>query len=80
VASDRDRPREPTGGVAGRRIELDVRDLESADQAPDVMASLRSDGVSLVLGTYSSDLSVPASTAADDAGCSTGRPGRLPTA
>ena len=57
-----------TGGVAGRRIELDVRDLESADQAPDVMASLRSDGVSLVLGTYSSDLSVPASTAADDAG------------
>ena len=56
------------GGVAGRRIELDVRDLESADQAPDVMASLRSDGVSLVLGTYSSDLSVPASTAADAAG------------
>jgi branched-chain amino acid transport system substrate-binding protein len=57
-----------TGGVAGRRIELDVRDLESADQAPNVMASLRSDGVSLVVGTYSSDLSVPASTAADAAG------------
>ena len=57
-----------TGGVAGRRIELDVRDLESADQAPAVMASLRSDGVSIVVGTYSSDLSVPASTAADAAG------------
>jgi branched-chain amino acid transport system substrate-binding protein len=57
-----------TGGVAGRRIELDVRDLESADQAPAVMASLRSDGVSVVMGTYSSDLSVPASTAADAAG------------
>jgi branched-chain amino acid transport system substrate-binding protein len=57
-----------TGGVAGRRIELDVRELESADQAPAVMASLRSDGVSIVMGTYSSDLSVPASTAADAAG------------
>jgi branched-chain amino acid transport system substrate-binding protein len=57
-----------TGGVAGRRIELDVRDLESADQAPAVMASLRSDGVNIVVGTYSSDLSVPASTAADAAG------------
>jgi branched-chain amino acid transport system substrate-binding protein len=56
------------GGVAGRRIELDVRDLESAGDAPAVMASLRSDGVSLVVGTYSSDLSVPASTAADAAG------------
>jgi branched-chain amino acid transport system substrate-binding protein len=56
------------GGVAGRRIELDVRDLESADQAPAVMASLRSDGVNIVVGTYSSDLSVPASTAADAAG------------
>ncbi len=56
------------GGVAGRRIELDVRDLESADQAPAVMASLRSDGVSIVMGTYSSDLSVPASTAAQAAG------------
>ena len=56
------------GGVAGRRIELDVRDLESADQAPAVMASLRSDGVSIVVGTYSSDLSVPASAAADAAG------------
>ncbi len=32
------------------------------------MASLRSDGVSLVVGTYSSDLSIPASTAADAVG------------
>jgi branched-chain amino acid transport system substrate-binding protein len=56
------------GGVSGRRIQLDVHDLESADQAPAVMAALKSDGVSLVVGTYSSDLSVPASTAADAAG------------
>ena len=56
------------GGIQGRRIVLDVRDLESADQAPAVMASLKSEGVSVVVGTYSSDLSVPASTAADAAG------------
>jgi ABC-type branched-subunit amino acid transport system substrate-binding protein len=56
------------GGVAGRRIELDVRDLESADQAPAVMAALRTDGASIVVGAYSSDLSIAASTAADAAG------------
>jgi len=56
------------GGVKGRRIELDVRDLESADAAPAVMDAFRSDGVSIVLGTYSSDLSVPASAAANAAG------------
>ena len=56
------------GGIRGRQVVLDVRDLESADQAPAVMASLKSDGVSVVVGTYSSDLSVPASAAADAAG------------
>ena len=56
------------GGIGGRQVVLDVRDLESADQAPAVMASLKSDGVSVVVGTYSSDLSVPASAAADAAG------------
>ena len=53
------------GGVGGRRIELDVRDLASAGQAPAVMASLEADGVSTVVGAYSSDLSVAASAAAD---------------
>jgi branched-chain amino acid transport system substrate-binding protein len=56
------------GGIGGRRVVLDVRDLESADGAPAVMASLKSDGVSVVVGTYSSDLSVAASAAADAAG------------
>ena len=56
------------GGVAGRRIELDVRDLASADRAPAVMAALKADGVSTVIGAYSSDLSIAASTAADAAG------------
>ena len=52
------------GGVSGREIQLDVRDLVSADQAPAVMASLQAEGVTTVIGAYSSDLSVPASAAA----------------
>ncbi|MGH2406533.1 MAG: ABC transporter substrate-binding protein [Candidatus Limnocylindrales bacterium] len=56
------------GGVDGRRIELDVRDLESAADAPQVMAALRAGGVSVVVGAYSSDLSIAASAAADAAG------------
>lgn len=56
------------GGVGGRRIELDVRDLESANQAPAVMAALKADGASVVVGAYSSDLSMAASAAADAEG------------
>jgi ABC-type branched-subunit amino acid transport system substrate-binding protein len=56
------------GGIDGRPIELVVRDLESADQAPAVMASLKAAGASVVLGAYASDLSIAASAAADAAG------------
>ena len=56
------------GGVAGHPIVLDVRDLESDGDAPAVMASLKADGVAVVVGAYSSDLSIAASTAADAAG------------
>jgi branched-chain amino acid transport system substrate-binding protein len=56
------------GGIAGRRVVLDIRDLESGDAAPAAMASLRADGVSVVIGAYSSELSIPAATAADKAG------------
>ncbi len=56
------------GGVGGRPIELVTRDLESRADAPAVMAALRSDGVSVVVGAYSSDLSLAASAAADQAG------------
>lgn len=56
------------GGIRGRRIVLDIRDLESGDAAPAAMASLRADGVSVVVGAYSSDLSIPAAAAADQAG------------
>jgi len=56
------------GGIDGRRVVLDIRDLESGDAAPAAMASLRSDGVSVVIGAYSSELSIPAAAAADKAG------------
>ena len=56
------------GGVAGRPIQLDVRDLERGADAPAVMASLRNSGVQLVIGAYSSDLSIAASQAASAAG------------
>ncbi len=52
------------GGVGGRPIDLDVRDLESADGAPAVMAAFKAEGASVVIGAYSSDLSIPASSAA----------------
>jgi branched-chain amino acid transport system substrate-binding protein len=56
------------GGIGGRRVELDVRDLASAADAPAVMASIRSAGASIVIGAYSSDLSLPASEAASSEG------------
>ena len=56
------------GGIGGRRIVLDVRDLASRDDATAVMAGLKSDGVSLVIGAYASDLTIAASQAADAAG------------
>ena len=56
------------GGVGGRPIVLDVRDLERADAAPAVMAALRAEGVHVVIGAYSSDLSIAASAAADAEG------------
>ena len=56
------------GGVAGRPIELDVRDLQRASDAPSVMAALRDSGIQVVIGAYGSDLSVAASEAAAAAG------------
>jgi len=56
------------GGVGGRRIELDLRDLEQGAQAPQLAASLRGDGVAAVLGAYSSALSIPAAAAVSQQG------------
>jgi branched-chain amino acid transport system substrate-binding protein len=56
------------GGIDGRQIVLEVRDLERGRDAPAVMASLRASGVQVVIGAYSSDLSIAASAAAAHAG------------
>jgi branched-chain amino acid transport system substrate-binding protein len=56
------------GGIGGRRIELVVRDLERGADADGIMAGFASDGIQLVIGAYSSDLSIAASAAADRAG------------
>lgn len=56
------------GGVDGRPIELVVRDLRSRDEAGEVMAELAGQGIQVVIGAYSSDLSIAASEAADRAG------------
>ena len=56
------------GGVGGRPISLDVRTLQRAQDAPAVMARLRRDGAQVVIGAYSSDLSIAASAAAAKAG------------
>lgn len=53
------------GGVGGRRIELVTRDLRSRDEADAVMADLAGQGIEIVIGAYSSELSIAASEAAD---------------
>src|SRR5207237_5706074 len=55
-------------GIVGRRVIVDVRDLASRDDAATVMAQLKAEGVGVVVGAYSSDLSMAASEAADEAG------------
>jgi branched-chain amino acid transport system substrate-binding protein len=55
-------------GIAGAPVTLDVRDLESGQDAPAAMAAFRAEGVSVVVGAYSSDLSIAASEAATAAG------------
>lgn len=56
------------GGVNGTTIQLDPRELDDPAAATAAVQSLRSDGVSVVIGTYSSALSIPASAAAAAAG------------
>src|SRR6185295_18069731 len=56
------------GGVAGRPIQLEVRDLRSGADATAVMTSLQREGIQVVIGAYGSDLSIAASQAADATG------------
>jgi branched-chain amino acid transport system substrate-binding protein len=57
-----------SGGVGGRRISLDTRDVETQAQIPAAVSSLRSDGVPVVIGAYSSQLSIPAAAAVSAGG------------
>jgi branched-chain amino acid transport system substrate-binding protein len=52
------------GGVAGRRLALDIRDVSSVSSAPSVVAALRAEGAPVVVGSYASDLSMTVSRAA----------------
>jgi ABC-type branched-subunit amino acid transport system substrate-binding protein len=52
------------GGVNGRPIQLVTRDLRTREGAPAAIASLRAAGVPLVIGAYSSQLSIAAANAA----------------
>ncbi len=71
------------GGVNGASIEVRSIDAEGPDAAPGAVAALADDGVRLVLGSYGSTISGPASTAAADRGMlfwETGAVGMLPPA
>jgi branched-chain amino acid transport system substrate-binding protein len=56
------------GGVQGRQIALDVRDLSDSSQAAAVVAGFKAEGISVVVGSYASDLSMTVSSAAAAAG------------
>lgn len=56
------------GGIGGRRVQIEVADASSIDDAAPAIDSLHAAGVPLVIGAYSSDLSVPASARAQQDG------------
>ena len=56
------------GGVHGRAISLDVRNVTSTGDIAAAVQSLKSDGVPVVIGAYSSQLSIPAAAAVAKAG------------
>ncbi|MDQ6928812.1 MAG: ABC transporter substrate-binding protein [Actinomycetota bacterium] len=52
------------GGINGKRIVLDSQDAPRAEAVPSVMAKLRHDGVSVVIGSHGSAISAAAGDAA----------------
>jgi len=69
------------GGVGGRTIELDPVDVSGSDAAPRAVAMLADRGVRLVLGSYGSTISAPASAEAARRGMlfwETGAVGSMP--
>lgn len=49
-----------SGGIHGRRLVFDVRDVTTSEQVASAVASLAADRVDLIVGGYSSDISIPA--------------------
>jgi branched-chain amino acid transport system substrate-binding protein len=56
------------GGVDGREIELRSLDVGTADAAPGAVTELDTEGIDLVMGSYGSTISAPASATAADRG------------
>src|ERR1700733_14840922 len=56
------------GGIGGHPISLDLRDVEDQAQIAAAVSSLKGDGVPVVIGGYSSQLSIPAASAVSAAG------------
>jgi branched-chain amino acid transport system substrate-binding protein len=56
------------GGIGGRPVALDIRDVSTVDDAAPALDALRAAGARVVLGGYASDLSMVASQAASDRG------------
>ncbi|HEX7275987.1 MAG TPA: ABC transporter substrate-binding protein, partial [Acidimicrobiales bacterium] len=52
------------GGVDGRRIKLQLVDVDAGSAAAGAMRGLKADGVEIVLGTYGSTISAPAAATA----------------
>jgi branched-chain amino acid transport system substrate-binding protein len=52
------------GGVGGRPVRLAVRDLETRQQAAGAVAAVKAAGAHVVVGAFSSQLSMPAAAAA----------------
>ena len=68
--------------LAGRRIQLNLLDVDNGSAAPAAMRRLKDDGVDIVLGTYGSTISAPAAAAAAKEGMllwETGAVGELTT-
>jgi branched-chain amino acid transport system substrate-binding protein len=56
------------GGVNGRKVKTKVIDVEAGSEAPGAMDRLRAEGIQIVLGSYGSTISAPASVAAKSNG------------
>ena len=56
------------GGVRGRKLRLDLVDVDRGDAAASAMAGLQRRGVDVVLGSYGSTISAPAAAAAERSG------------